>query len=257
MTVPASWMPAADMQRIHVHWTAGGHRANATDKRAYHILIEADGNLVRGERSIKANQRGSGMTPASHTLNANSGAIGISMCCMVGAVESPFKAGSAPMTETQWDKMIEVAADLAKRYRIPVTPVTILTHAEVQPNLNIPQRNKWDITRLAFDSSIRGHRPIGDRMRREIAAALDGAETEDTPTGNKLPKEMKPPHFRVVGVKPSTLNFRDAPNGTKKGALPENTIVEKLSESGNWWQVRTRGGFVGWVFSSFLQPSDR
>ena len=73
MTVPAAWMPAARMSRIHVHWTAGGHRANATDKKSYHILIEGDGKLVRADHSVKANEPGSGMTPASHTLNANSG----------------------------------------------------------------------------------------------------------------------------------------------------------------------------------------
>ena len=95
MTVPAAWMPAARMSRIHVHWTAGGHRANATDKKSYHILIEGDGKLVRADHSVKANEPGSGMTPASHTLNANSGAIGVSMCCMAGAREQPFSAGTA------------------------------------------------------------------------------------------------------------------------------------------------------------------
>jgi hypothetical protein len=251
MTVPKAWMPAASMERIHIHWTAGGHKANATDKRSYHILIEGDGNLVRADTSIKANEAGSGMRQASHTLNANTGAIGISMCCMAGAVESPFNAGRSPMTKPQWDKMIEVAADLAKRYRIPVTPKTILTHAEVEPNLGIRQRNKWDVVRLAFDSSVKGHAAVGDRLRSQVAAKLD-ALTPDF--SGPLPDDMKPPRFRVTGVSPSTLNFRDAPNGEKKGELAEGIIVEKLSESGDWWQVRTTGGFVGWVFSSFLAP---
>jgi N-acetyl-anhydromuramyl-L-alanine amidase AmpD len=135
MAVPKAWMPRANMARIHVHWTAGGYKANATDRRAYHILIEGDGKLVRGDRSIKANEKGSGMTPASHTLNANPGAIGVSMCCMVGARESPFDAGRAPMTRAQWDAMVAAVADLARRYNIPVSPKTILTHAEVGPNL--------------------------------------------------------------------------------------------------------------------------
>jgi len=254
MTVPASWMPSAKMSRVHIHWTGGGHRANATDKKAYHILIESDGNLIRGVRSIKANEPGSGMARASHTLNANSGAIGVSMCCMANSKESPFNAGTAPMTKVQWDTMVEVVAELAKRYGIPVTPQTILTHAEIQPNLGIKQKNKWDVVRLAFDSSVQGHRPVGDRMRREIAAVLDGMASAPTPTGSALPADMKPPRFRVVGVRPSTLNLRDAPNGVKKGALTENTVVEKLSESDGWWQIRTPGGFVGWVFSSFLKP---
>jgi hypothetical protein len=253
MTVPQTWMPAANMERIHVHWTAGGHKANATDKAHYHILIEGDGNLVRADKSIKANERGSRLSQASHTLNANTGAIGVSMCCMAGATETPFDAGRSPMTQVQWDTMVEVVADLAKRYGIFVTPKTILTHAEVEPNLGIRQRQKWDITRLAFDSSVKGHAAVGDKMRREVAAALDGLLPRRS--GSALPSSMLPPRFRVTGVVPSTLNFRDGPNGVKKGELREGTVVEKLSESDDWWQVRTRGGHVGWVFSSFLSPA--
>jgi hypothetical protein len=253
MAVPKGWMPAAKMERIHVHWTAGGHKANATDKAHYHILIEADGNLVRADTSIKANQKGSRMKQASHTLNANTGAIGVSMCCMAGAKEAPFDAGKSPMTKIQWDTMIAVVADLAQRYGILVTPKTILSHAEVQPNLGIKQRNKWDITRIAFDSSVKGHRPIGDKMRKEIAVALDRIAPDRR--GTVLPATMKPPRFRVSGVTPSTLNFRNAPDGEKRGELRENLVVEKLSESGDWWQVRTPSGHVGWVFSSFFVPA--
>jgi hypothetical protein len=54
-------------------------------------------------------------------------------------------------TKAQWDKMIQVVAELARHYRIPITPKTVLTHAEVQSNFGIAQRGKWDITRLPFD----------------------------------------------------------------------------------------------------------
>lgn len=249
--VPAEWMPEARMSRIHVHWTAGPHKANSVDRRAYHILVEGDGTLVRGDRSIKANERGSGMARASHTKNANTGAIGVSMCCMHRATERPFSAGGHPLTEAQWLRMIEVVADLARRYRIPVTPSTVLTHAEVQPNLNIRQNNKWDITRLAFDEGLSGPREIGDRLRAEVAALLD----RDAPADEgRMPEDMKLPRLKVRGVAPSTLNFRDAPNGEKRGALPEGTKVERIALFGNWSQVRTPAGFVGWVSSSFLEP---
>jgi len=251
MSVPSAWMPAADMKRIHVHWTAGAHKANATDKKSYHILVEGDGKLVRANKSIKANEKGSGMKPAYHTLHANTGAIGISMCCMAGAKEKPFNPGKWPMTQAHWDTMIEAVADLAKRYDIPVTPQTILTHAEVQPNLSIKQHNKWDVTRLAFDSSVKGYKQVGDKMRKQIVAALDKIK----PKVKKLPEAMKTKRFRVKGVAPSTLNFRDGPSGTKKGELVENTIVERTSELGDWWQVRTPGGYIGWVHSYYLAPA--
>jgi hypothetical protein len=250
--VPKSWKPKADMKRFHVHWTAGGHKANSTDKAAYHILIEGDGNLVRGDKSMAANAKGAGMKQASRTLNANTGAIGVSMCCMANAKENPFDAGKFPMTEKQWDKMIEVVAELAETYGIMVTPVTVLSHAEVWPNLNIKQKNKWDIVRCAFDSSTLGHREVGDLMRAEIAAVMDRGIPE-IPV-DEIPQEMKPPKYRVSGVWPSTLNFRDAPNGKRVGSLPERTVVERLGAVDAWWRVRTRQGFIGWVFSDFLKP---
>lgn len=250
--LPDSWKPKADMKRIHIHWTAGGHSANSVDKNAYHVLIEGDGNIVKGDKSIAANARGSGMRQASHTKKANTGAIGVSMCCMRRAKEAPFDAGPSPMTETQWNKMTEVVAELAQHYDILVTPRTILTHAEVQPNLGIRQNFKWDVTRLAFDDEIRGHADVGEHMRTMIASHMDQnapeIEHENIDVSNKLPK------FRVTGVNPSSLNFRDAPNGARIGSLPERTVVERLGVVDEWWRVRTRLGFVGWVFSSFLKP---
>lgn len=248
--VPADWMPDARMSRIHIHWSAGRHAASENDRLHYHILVESDGTLVRGVRGIDANAPGSGKTPVSHTLNANTGAIGVSVCCMEGAIESPFNAGRWPMTEAQWRRMIEVVAELARRYAIPVTPRTVLTHAEVQPTLGITQRGKWDITRLAFDDGVRGHKAVGDKLRREVALALDAGEPEPGPIAP--PDAMRLPRFRVRGVKPSTLNFRDAPGGTKVGALTENTLVERFALFGEWSQVRTPAGHVGWVASSYL-----
>ena len=47
--VPADWMPNCNMKRIVCHWTAGGYRAGDHDRESYHILIEGDGRLVRGD----------------------------------------------------------------------------------------------------------------------------------------------------------------------------------------------------------------
>jgi hypothetical protein len=32
-------------------------------------------------------------------------------------------------------------------------------------------------------------------------------------------------------------------------------VVERLAMVGGWWQVRTKAGFVGWVWSSYLTPA--
>lgn len=252
MSISADWMPAAQMSRIHVHWTAGRHVANDTDRRNYHILVQGDGSLLRGDRPINANSPGSGLTPASHTRNANTGAIGVSMCAMFGSREAPFMAGDFPVLQGQWNTMIGVVAELARRYDIPVTSTAILTHAEVQPNLGILQNNKWDIVRLAFDPGTVGAKAVGDKLRHEVALALDKVSpTGQTPTDGVL-KLLK---FRVVGVSPSTLNLRNAPAGQKKGALTEGTLVERLAQDGGWWRIRTPQGYAGWVWSDFLRPA--
>lgn len=254
ITVPDAWMPNADMRRIHIHWTAGGYTPNATDKKSYHILIDGNGKLSRGNHPITANvpPLGNSSTYAPHTARANSHAIGVSMCCMRGSSERPFKPGPDPLNENQWNAMIQAVAQLSKRYGINVTPMTILTHAEVQSNLGIPQSGKWDIVVLPFDSRTTGARAVGDKLRREVAAARDVS----SPAPTKPPDTMKAPRFRVTGVKPSSLNFRNAPNGDVVGALPEGTRVEQLGISGGWWQVRTPAGHIGWVWHSFLTATN-
>jgi hypothetical protein len=173
-TVPATWLPDAEIRGIVVHWTAGAHVASAEDRRHYHLLIEGDGKLVRGLPSIDLNDaRGLRSGYAAHTLNANTGRIGVSLCCMTGARESPFSAGHFPMTRAQWDELPAVLADLCRRYRIRVTPSTVLSHAEVQGALGIAQRGKWDISRLAFDPGIVGAKAVGDLFRRRTAALLE------------------------------------------------------------------------------------
>ena len=171
--IPADWMPAAKMQRVIVHWTAGTHTASDNDRSHYHVLLEGSGKPVRGIPSIKLNEvvkTGSGY--AAHTLGCNTGSIGVSMCCMGGAIESPFSAGKYPMTREQWDAMTSAVADLCRRYSIPVTDKNVLSHAEVQNNLGITQRGKWDFTRLAFDPSVVGAKACGDKMRADVRAKL-------------------------------------------------------------------------------------
>lgn len=170
--VPASWMPNVAMRGIVVHWTAGGHKATTFDRLHYHILIEGDGTVIRGTPTIDLNQNPARKGYAAHTLNCNSGWIGVSLACMSGARESPFDAGSAPMTRVQWDKLPHVLAALCERYSIDVTPKTVLSHAEVETNLGIKQKGKWDIARLAFDPSVKGAKACGDIFRNRTAALL-------------------------------------------------------------------------------------
>ena len=91
---------------------------------------------------------------------------------MADAVERPFRAGRYPITELQIDVMATFVADLCRKYRIPVTRRTVLSHAEVQPTLGIHQRGKWDIAWLPGMKAPADPIIVGDRLRAEIAAKL-------------------------------------------------------------------------------------
>lgn len=160
------------MKRCIVHWTGGTHKASELDRKHYHFLIEGDGTVITGKWPVLANVTPKGSAYAAHTRGANTGSGGVSMCCMAGATESPFRAGKWPMTRAQWDRMIITVADLCRKYDIAVTPSTVLTHAEVEKTLGIKQAGKWDITRIAFDPSKIGAKACGDYLRAGVSAAI-------------------------------------------------------------------------------------
>lgn len=239
MLIPSSWMPNVPMKRIIMHWTAGTHKANATDKSHYHILIEGDGKLVRGDASIALNSGKTKPGYAAHTLNCNTDSIGVSLCCMGGSVESPFNPGKWPLTRLQFDQLIDVVRELSDFYKIPVTRQTILSHAEVQETLGIKQRNKWDYTRLAWNPSLVGSIKIGDYIRSLVSQ----------------PEPSKPASSGRVKTNGGNLTFRAAPGGDAKGSLPNGTELTILHSADGWYQVRTPAGYVGWVSAQYVTTS--
>lgn len=243
--VPLSWLPQVPMKRVIGHWTAGSHTANATDKKAYHILVEGDGSYVRGTPSISANSGGLSAGYAAHTLNCNTDSIGVSMCAMAGAKESPFDPGRYPVTEAQWDAFVRLLAQIVTRYSIPVTNKTVLTHAEVQSNLGITQRAKWDVSRLPHRPDLIGARAIGDLMRSQVIAATSVAQAPAEPLPSGARAQV------VAAAKTSSVK-----NGPVSGSLPVGVIVEVLGASDGRTQVRTPGGYIVWVDSHALKIVD-
>ena len=53
--IPSEWLSKVRMDRVICHWTAGRHKASGLDRAHYHILIEGDGNVVKGDFAISAN----------------------------------------------------------------------------------------------------------------------------------------------------------------------------------------------------------
>ena len=177
MLLDPAWLPPCSMNRVVCHWTAGGHKASSLDKEHYHVLVEADGKLVRGRRTIAENVSTADGVYAAHTKGANMGSIGIAVCAMVGAVERPFHPGSQPMLERQWRILAEVAAELCRAYSIPVTPRTVLGHGEVQVQLGIQQDGKWDPMVLPWEPSMSVSQ-VGTFFRTLVQARIDQGSVE-------------------------------------------------------------------------------
>lgn len=159
---------------IVFHWTAGGPKASALDRKHYHFLVQQDGTVVAGNRQPEANISTRDGDYAAHTMNANTGRIGVAMCGMMGAVERPFVAGPAPINWPQVNALCGLLADLCRRYSIPVARHTVLSHAEVQPTLGIAQRGKWDVAWLPGMTAAADPVMIGDRIRADVLKLMKG-----------------------------------------------------------------------------------
>lgn len=178
------------MKRIIWHWTAGAHTANGTDKRHYHIIIEGNGREVKGNHPPEVNavirNPNDGNTYAAHTRGLNTGSIGIALAAMRGAQERPFQPGPSPITPAQIDALVKVTARLCRRYNIPVTRETVLSHAEVQTTLGVVQRGKWDITWVPGFTIPGNAVQIGDGLRERVMAEMARLDPAEAPAGGPI-----------------------------------------------------------------------
>lgn len=162
----------AFFERLIAHWTGGPHTVTSLDREHYHFITAGNGSIVPGVSVIPNAFKPARRGYAAHTLGTNSRSLGVSVAAMLGAVEGRTH-GSHPITALQWANFIRLIAQLCRTYNIPITDMTVLTHAEVQTNLNRPQKGKWDISVLPFDpKQPRGAKAVGDRMRAEVRAIL-------------------------------------------------------------------------------------
>ena len=159
------------LKRIILHWSAGAASNQVDDRDHYHEIVTRDGSRVLGKYRPEANiSTSDGDGYAAHTLNLNTGSIGLAMDAMRGAVERPFSPGPEPITELQLTAFVAMVAEYCRRYGIAVTRETVLTHAEVQPTLKVTQRGKWDITWLPGMTAPGAPVAVGDVLRQMIAA---------------------------------------------------------------------------------------
>lgn len=169
------------MKRIILHWSGGTHRASALDRQHYHLVIQGDGSVVYGDKPISANAAPLGKNYAAHTRGLNTDSIGIAVCAMAGAMQSPFHAGQYPVTEAQVQRLVKECARLADGYGIPVTRQTILSHAEVEPTLGVKQAGKWDIAWIPGRTRANDPIGVGDHLRQMIRGEMQGRPAPKPP----------------------------------------------------------------------------
>lgn len=172
---PRVTAPVTGLSRIVWHWTAGRNVVSDLDRLHYHFIVAGDGSVVPGKFKPEDNVNTADGTYAAHTLNCNTGAIGLSVAGMGDARERPFSSGAWPITEAQIAVLVGLTADLCRRYSIDVTPRTVLSHAEVQPTLGIAQRGKWDIAWLPGMAVPGDPVGIGNILRSRVLHQMKGA----------------------------------------------------------------------------------
>jgi hypothetical protein len=151
------------LTHVRWHWTGGAYKPNATDRKHYHFIIDGDGNVIRCHDPRKV---------LSHTWRANTGAIGVAVAAMHGAVERPFNRGPCPLLSKQLTALSSLSARLCAEYDIPVSKWSTMSHSEVQPTLGIRQKRKWDINWLPDMVGPADPHTVGDRIRGMVARDL-------------------------------------------------------------------------------------
>jgi hypothetical protein len=159
--VPEAWLKAqGPVHRIVIHWTAGSYTPSQLDRIHYHLLIDGDGKCHRGVRPLGAY--------LPHTRALNTGSVGLALCGMRGAQQSPRKLGDSPLTLLQIERACQAAAEVCFAHELAVTERTVLCHSEVPRVYGVPQRGKWDVDIAPWDSSL-SPKGVHELLRRKVA----------------------------------------------------------------------------------------
>ena len=155
------------MRRIILHWTAGTNYPNATDLEHYHFLIDKDGKVYEGKFKPEDNLNCNDCKYAAHTGGGNTGSIGVAVCGMAG-FNGKIGSTKYPLTAVQVEKMFALSAELCRKYGIPISPDTVLTHYEFgRAYPKTSSAGKIDITYLHPFPKI-GKKDLGDFIRKKI-----------------------------------------------------------------------------------------
>lgn len=147
--------------------TAGAYQPNNTDFEHYHYLIDNEGKIYNGKFKPEDNENCNDGKYAAHTGGGNTGSIGISFCGMYNYIDRS-RVGLYPLTPVQVEAGFKLCAELCKKYNIPITPQTVMTHYEFGlRNPNTSSAGKIDITYLPPYSWV-GKNDIGSFIRNKV-----------------------------------------------------------------------------------------
>lgn len=107
--------------KIYLHWTAGHYGQYYLND--YHIAIDADGSIYVDHDLDEV---------LAHTYHRNSGAVGITLACCVGATSDDL--GSEPPTNAQIEAMAQVIVAVADGLWLTIDKNHVLTHGEAADN---------------------------------------------------------------------------------------------------------------------------
>lgn len=161
------------MKRIIIHWTAGGYQPNNTDYEHYHYMVNSDGLVFEGKYLPEDNENCQDGKYAQHTGGGNTGSIGIAMCGMYIPKNTPIQMTEYPLTKIQCERCFKLIAEISKKYNIPITPNSVMTHYEF--GIKHPETSssgKIDINYLPPYSYLRANE-IGDFIRCKARWYID------------------------------------------------------------------------------------
>ena len=155
------------MKRIIIHWTAGLYYPNNLEKEHYHYLVDKNGTVISGKYKPEDNEICHMGKYAAHTGGGNTGSIGIALCAMAG-FKNKNNVGNYPILKKQFESCMEFCAKLSKKYKISISPKTIMTHYEFGQNYpNSTSAGKIDIIFLPSYSWVEKDE-IGSFIRSKI-----------------------------------------------------------------------------------------
>ena len=151
--------------KITIHHTAGNYQANATDKKAYHYLIDDKGKVTKGIYSIADNMNCQDGKYAAHCGGNNTKNIGVAFCGNLAFSERDLKSHT-PLTRAQLEAGFKLLAELAIKYENPVKSQGIFTHYEYDQKKKKPE-GKIDLIYLPPFPNVKRDE-IGDFIRGKV-----------------------------------------------------------------------------------------